>query len=151
MSVTQNSKYLESKVLTAPPQRLQLMLIEGALRFGRQAEEELRRNNHVTAAMPLLRVLDIVGEMLAAVREKKTELNVKLADFYWFLFRRISLAKVNGDATMLSEVLRLLEYERQTWQMVCDKLDAGMAPGAPACDPQPHMMRASSAGFTLEA
>ena len=36
-----HSSYLESKVLTAPPQRKHLMLIDGAIRFGRRADEAL--------------------------------------------------------------------------------------------------------------
>ncbi len=130
----QHSSYLESKVLTAPPQRLHLMLIEGAIRFGRQAEEALRRGDEAAAAAPLLRVIDIVGELLAGVREKKSELNTTVADLYWFLFRRVSEAKINADAAALAEALRLLEYERQTWQLVCDKLSGGGA----AAPPVPH-------------
>ena len=121
----QHPTYLESKLLTAPPQRLQLMLIEGAIRFGRQAEEALRRGEPTAAAAPLLRVIDIVGELLAGAREKDSELNQRVADLYLFLFRRVSEAKINNDATALAEVLRLLEYERETWQLVCDKLTAG--------------------------
>lgn len=118
----QQSSYLESKVLTAPPQRLHLMLIEGAIRFGRQAEESLRRGEQIPAATPLLRVIDILGELLAGVRAKQGELNQRIADLYAFLFRRAFEAKINGDASILGEVLTLLEYERQTWQMVCDKM-----------------------------
>ncbi|MFO0791472.1 MAG: flagellar export chaperone FliS [Pirellulales bacterium] len=121
----QNSTYLESKVLTAPPQRLQLMLIEGAIRFGRQAEEALRRGEPTTAAAPLLRVIDIVGELLAAAREKESDLNQRVADFYLFLFRRVSEAKINSDPAPLAEALQLLDYERETWQLVCDKLASG--------------------------
>ena len=127
----QQSSYLESKVLTAPPQRLHLMLIEGAIRFGRQAEESLRKGEQVPAATPLLRVIDILGELLAGVREKKGDLNSRIADLYSFLFRRAFEAKINGDADILGEVLKLLEYERQTWQLVCDKLSSGEAIGTP--------------------
>lgn len=123
----QNSNYLESKILTAPPQRLQLMLIEGAIRFGRQAEELLRRGDPTAAAAPLLRVLDIVGELLAGAREQESDLNRRVADLYLFLFRRVSEAKIHGDPAALAEALRLLEFERATWQMVCNKLAAGEA------------------------
>ena len=120
----QHSQYLESKVLTAPPQRLHLMLIEGAIRFGRQAEQELLAGSHANAAGPLMRVLDIVGELLAGVRRTKSELNDKLASVYWFIFRRVSEATMHADAAALAEVLRLLEFERETWQKVCEKLGA---------------------------
>lgn len=127
------SAYLESKVLTATPQRLHLMLIEGAIRFGRQADEAFRRGESIAAAGPLLRVIDIVGEMLAGVRENKTELNRRLTDVYWFLFRRVSEAKINSDAAALAEALQILEYERHTWQLVCEKfgVNGTAAPSAP--------------------
>jgi flagellar protein FliS len=125
----QHSQYLESKVLTAPPHRLQLMLIEGAIRFGRQADELLRQGDTVGAAAPLMRVVDIVGEMLAGVREQKSDINQKLTSLYWFLFRRVSEAKIHSDAEKLAEALRLLEFERQTWTAVCNKFstDSGRA------------------------
>src|SRR4051794_9725448 len=120
------SSYLESKVMTAPSPRLHLMLVEGALRFGRLAEDALRRGDSIAATAPLLRAIDIVGEMLAGLRVNKTDLNKRLADLYWFVFRRISEAKINSDAAALSEGLRILEFERQTWQLVCEKF-AGAA------------------------
>jgi flagellar protein FliS len=140
----QNSSYLESKVRTAPPQRLHLMLIEGAIRFGRQAEEALRQGDEIAAAAPLLRVVDIVGEMLAGVRTIKSDLNKKIADLYWFLFRRASEAKINADAAALAEVLRLLEFERQTWQLACEKLGAD-SPAAPPPAPHARSFDATSA------
>jgi flagellar secretion chaperone FliS len=129
----QNASYLEAKVLTAPPQQLQLMLIDGAIRFGRQAQDALQRGEQLAAAAPLLRMIDIVGELLAVVRENKSDLNRKIADLYSFLFRRVSEAKINSDGVALREVLELLEFERQTWQLLCDKLGSGnaKAPHAP--------------------
>jgi flagellar secretion chaperone FliS len=131
----QQASYLESRILTAPPHRLHLMLIEGAIRFGRQAEEALKRGEPAVADASLMRVVDIVGEMLAGVRGEKTLLNRPLADFYWYLFRRVAEAKINSDTTALTESLRLLEYERQTWQLVCDKFGSTAAAVGP---PAPH-------------
>ncbi len=150
----QHSNYLESKVLTAPPQRLQLMLIEGAIRFGRQAEAALRDGDRVAASRSLLRAMDIIGELLAAARANTSELNKSVADLYWYLFRRISEAKINSDLVALAETLRLLDYERQTWQMLCDNLSADKRSGPAA----PHMNTfstgqniGSKSGFSLEA
>jgi flagellar protein FliS len=140
------SQYLESKVLAAPAHRLHLMLIEGAIRFGRQAEELLRQGETVAAAPPLLRVVDIVGEMLAGVRERKTEINRKLTELYWYLFRRVSEAKLHSDAEKLAEALQLLEVERQTWQAVSDRFGSGSMVARPV-DPSP----ASTEGISMEA
>lgn len=130
MSVPTNSQYLESRVLTAPPQRLHLMLLEGALRFGRKAEESLQQGEVIAAATSLLRVVDIVGELLAGVRENKEPLNQQIAGLYFFIFRRVSEAKINNDVKALKEALRLLEIERQTWQLVCEKFGGSSPTGA---------------------
>jgi flagellar secretion chaperone FliS len=161
------NQYLESKVSTAPSHRLHLMLIEGAIRFGRQAEDALRCGDALSAAEPLMRVVDIVGEMLAGVRGQKTELNEKIAGLYLYLFRRIVEAKVNNDVEKLSEALKLLEYERETWQLACDAIASQVPesaqkgfPGKPTVPRQmpamPHLAgghqsSTTSSRFSLEA
>jgi flagellar secretion chaperone FliS len=149
------SQYLESKILTAPPHRLHLMLIEGAIRFGRQAEKDLEAGNKAAAAPSLMRVLDIVGEMLAGIRQTKSEINDKLAAVYWFIFRRVSEATMESDKEALAEVLRLLEFERETWSKVCEKI--GTSGNAPATVPPPTQAlnvsnsTSNATGFSLQA
>jgi flagellar protein FliS len=155
-----NTQYLESKVLTAPAHRLHLILIEGAIRFGRQAEDALRRGERDAASSPLLRAIDIVGEMLTGVRQQKGDVNKRLAELYWFLFRRLTEAKIHGDAVPLAEALKLLEYERETWLLVCDKLAnepvraAQSSPKSPTSDSRLGDLHGSSlpasGGFSLE-
>jgi flagellar secretion chaperone FliS len=137
MTAAPRNQYLESKVLSAPSHRLHLMLIEGAIRRGNQAEEALRRGDLKAADKPLMQTIEIVGELLAGVRGRKTELNKQIADVYWFMFRLVSEAKINDDADKLSEALKLLEFERETWQLVCEKL------GSEAADSKPTAPRAS--------
>ncbi len=163
MNPSQSGSYLESRVLTAPPHRLHLMLIEGAIRFGRQAEQAMRAGDRAAASPPLTRTISIVGEMLASVRAAKSEINDKLAGFYWFLFSTVSSAKINDDVDKLSEVLRLLEYERETWQLVCDKVADETPAASPSTDdaepprPLPHLADgcytalATEGGLSLEA
>jgi flagellar secretion chaperone FliS len=150
------SEYLESKILTAPPHKLHLALVEGAIRFGRMAEASLRSEDPNDASRLLMKVLDILGEMVAGVRGAKTTLSRKIADFYLFLFRLVSEAKVNDDVDKLCEALRLLEFERQTWQLVCEKLhrQSPHTTQRPAAVPLagPPLSRAvPSPGLSLEA
>jgi flagellin-specific chaperone FliS len=107
------------------------MLIEAAIRRGRQAEEALRRGDLTAADLPLMRTIEIVGELLAGVRGQKTDLNKQIADLYWFMFRLVSEAKINDDADRLTEALKLLEFERETWQLVGDKLASQAADSKP--------------------
>lgn len=152
MGAPTNSQYLESRVLTAPPQRLHLMLLEGALRFGRKAEEALQRGEVVAAATPLLRVVDIVGELLAGVRENKEPLSQQIAGLYFFIFRRVSEARINNDVKALAEAIRLLEIERQTWQLVCEKFGGGSsAATSPRATPFPAATTDPVSRFSMEA
>jgi flagellin-specific chaperone FliS len=107
----------------------------------------LQRGETTAAAEPLMRVIDIVGEMLAAVRERKDDINKKLTELYWFLFRRVSEAKLHSDVAKLAEALRLLEFERQTWLAVCDRFGPLTAANAPP----PANPGSSSPGLSLEA
>ena len=76
--------------------------------------------------------------MLVGVRQTKTELNQKIAELYLYLFRLVGAAKVNDDPEPLAEALDLLEFERQTWQLVCDKFgnepaSSGLAGASRVC------------------
>jgi flagellar protein FliS len=125
---------------TAPSHRLHLMLIEGSIRHGRQAEQALRRGDLAAAGEPLMRTIEIVGELLAGVRGQATDVNKKIADLYWFLFRTVSEAKINDDADKLSEALELLEFERETWQLVSEKLASQAADFKPLPTTGSHHM-----------
>jgi len=139
------------------------MLIEGAIRFGRQAADALHRGDELAADGPLMRVIDIVGELLAGLRQQNTELNKRIAEVYWYLFRTVSAAKINADAAKLAAAIELLEYERQTWQIVCQKLRADTAgeiarkSTAPLAPPRhglptaPWSSLTDATGITLEA
>jgi flagellar secretion chaperone FliS len=164
MSSANRSNYLESKVLTATPHQLHLMLLEGAIRFGRMAESRLRQGDEVAAAEPLTRAIDIVGELLAGVRGGKLPMNQQLAELYLFLFRRVLEAKIHTDADKLAEALRLLDYERQTWQLICEKagVESPPASSSKTAGTMPHLPHsakpisglssiAASSGFSLEA
>lgn len=105
------------------------MLIEGAIRFCRQAEFELERENSIQAGHFLSRATDIVAEMLAGVRHDDSELNQNLASLYQYLFYTLAGAYSNSDRSQLADVLRLLEIERETWQMAVAKLRS--QPGTP--------------------
>jgi flagellar protein FliS len=155
MAQSKRSQYLETKVLTAPSHRLHLMLLEGAIRHGREAEAALRRGDAVAADAPSMKLIDIISELLVGVRQTKTKLNQQIAELYLYLFRLVGEAKVNDDPEKLSEALTLLGFERQTWQMACDKLGAAQpaAAGPPRVPVAPVLQtpHAPSLGISFEA
>ncbi len=131
MSHSALDTYLDTQVRTATPQKLRLMLIEGAIRFGRQALEcwsdEQRRAQRLTA---LARCNDIVTELFGAIREDSVPVAGQVKAIYQFLL--VQIAKITGqnDPQMLREVVEILEQERETWRQVCEQMpEAPERPG----------------------
>lgn len=157
----QNREYLQARVQTANSAQLHLMLLDGALRFGREAEKAVLRGDELAAQPLLLRTMEIVEELLVGVRGGETELNEKLAQLYQFSHRRLTSVYVNLDQPMMAEALRVLEFQRETWRQACEKLateardDAttGKAALGKAPAPKPHLGATAAPvdGLTLEA
>jgi flagellar protein FliS len=152
MATTNPSKHLEAKIKTASSAQLHLMLIEGALRFTMKAQQDLEKNNEGHANEAIVRAIDIVGELLAGVKGGETEINAKLADLYLYLFHTLTSAYVNTDATKLADVVRVLEFERETWRLACERVHAPQSTAVPSPVIAQHVtMPAPAQGFSFEA
>lgn len=133
-----NNRYLDGRVGTASQPELQLMLLEGALRFGRQARQLWGDPAHQIEADRLLRrTLDIAEELTRSVGGAKTEASQRLEEEYAFAFRALTAAQFGHDAAQLDAALRILAIHRETWRQACEKLKAQPLPrldygGAPA-------------------
>lgn len=143
--------YLKTEVLTATPQKLQLLLLDGALRAIERARQYWQDGNDEDACESLIRAQQIVGELLAGLDgEAAPALARKVAGIYLFAFRRLTEANLLRDPAKLADAQQVLEVERETWRLLCDKLggaeDADTAPIAPL-PPLP----ADSTGLSLEA
>lgn len=119
--------YLSSQVLTAPPQKLHLLLVEGALRYVHQAKSSIERGEFTLADQALLRSQRIVTELMAGVAVGGSELGRKLSQVYHFVLRTLIDAILRHDLAQISNAIRVLETERQSWMMICESL--GIHPG----------------------
>ena len=144
MNAPSNRDYLEQRIKTASPAQLHLMLIEGAIRFANQADKQFEGNEVDAAADPLRRAMDIVSELLAGVKHSDDDVNIKLAALYQFIFTRLTMAYVNTDRSKLTEAIKILGVERETWRQACEKVasdtDQADTQDAPPVDPPrgPH-------------
>lgn len=115
--------YLETEILTAPPQKLQLLLIEAAIRFSRLAQGHWEAGQDDRACEALIRSQRIVTELVNGLnREQSPELVKKISAVYLFIFRRLMEASFERDQTKLGDAIRVLEVERETWRQVCERV-----------------------------
>jgi flagellar secretion chaperone FliS len=121
MPRTARDAYFETQVLTATPQRLRLMLIDGALRFAHQAvecwDDQAKRVQRYTA---LARCNDIVFELFSTIKTDELPVAKTVKAIYEYLIREIAVASTAEDCGHVRNVIRVLEEERMTWQQLCE-------------------------------
>jgi len=114
------SHYRNAEIATASPQKLQLTLIESALRFGRRACELWHKGDPTAARESLARCQAIVIQLLGGMnRDVAPELVATITEVYTFLVRHLTDAYWQADVAKIEEALAVLEIERDTWRTLC--------------------------------
>lgn len=109
-------EYLYSQVMTAPPERLHLMVIDAALRFARQGAEALQASDFEKSFAALNRSRACVQEMIMAVNaEPNPQLANQFKSLLAFVYRNLALADHHHDAALVQDAIRILEIHRETW------------------------------------
>lgn len=117
--------YILAEVSTATPQKLQLLLIEAAIKNIYRTKNSWADKQFDVALDHLAKAQDIVAEILGSLDVKgNPEIAKQLAAIYLFIFRRLAEAGMTNDEQKLDDALRILNCERETWQLVCDKFGA---------------------------
>ncbi|HEX4142700.1 MAG TPA: flagellar export chaperone FliS [Pirellulales bacterium] len=127
MTPIAGTDYLETEVMTASPQRLQLMLIDAAVRSASQARQFLAQQDKQAALAPNLRAQRIMAELLSGLKpepESQDGLVGRVASVYLFIYRSLIAANAEHSTARLDDALRVLEIERETWRQVCEQLGA---------------------------
>jgi len=107
--------YRESAVLTAPPERLVVMLYDGAGRFLFQAATAMREGDVPTAHERLRRAERIVEHLLATLDMSQGEVAERLEAIYVFCLQLLGEGRMRQDADALDTVRELLGELRDAW------------------------------------
>lgn len=145
MESSARESYLVTEVMTATPQKLQLMLIEAALRSAERARQKWQTQDDEQACEALIHAQQIISELLAGLdREVDSGLVKRVASIYLFVFRTLMEANGERSEEKLNDAIRVLQVERETWRQVCERLGGKRAPADTVDD-------SGSSGFSLEA
>ena len=123
MQASARDNYLLTEIMTATPQKLQLMLIDAALRFGQQAREHWQAGRDDEAGEAIVRCQQIMAQLLGGMKpELNRDLVQRVAAVYLFVFNCFITAHLNRDEKQLDDALSVLTVEQQTWREVCAQL-----------------------------
>jgi len=125
MSVESNpaNAYLRTKVLTASREELRLMLLDGAIKFAQQGREGLIARNYEASFNGISQCRNIVLELLTTIKpEFDPELCDRVKAVYTFLYTELVEASMQKSIPRLDGVIKILNYERETWKLLMDRL-----------------------------
>lgn len=117
MATNAAAAYGNSKILTATPAELTLMLYEGAIKFCNLASIAISKNELDKANLNIIKAERIITEL-------RTTLDFKYAvakEFelvYDYIYRRLIEANIKKDTEILEEALTYIREMRDTWKEV---------------------------------
>lgn len=121
--MTNNNRYAayeKSRIMTASPAELTLMLYEGAVKFCNIAIVAVEKNEIEKAHINIRKVEDIITEFQATL-DHKYPVAKEFDKVYAYLQQRLIDANVKKDKDILEEVLVHLRTMRDTWKEVMQK------------------------------
>ena len=111
------AQYNNSKILTASPAELTLMLYEGAIKFCNIAIMGIEQGDIEKAPNNIVKVQKIIEEFRATL-DMKYEVAKDFDRVYVYLQKRLIDANVKKDKEILEEVAGHLREMRNTWKEV---------------------------------
>lgn len=111
------SQYNNSKVLTASPAELTLMLYEGAIKFCNIANAAIEQKDIQKAHLNIVKAERIVNHLRLTL-DMKYPVAKDFDRIYEYLERRLVEANMKKDTDVLNEVCEHLRAVRDTWKEV---------------------------------
>lgn len=109
--------YKNSKILTASPAELTLMLYDGAIKFCNIAIVAIEKKDISEAHNNIMKVERIIQEFKATL-DHKYPVAKDFENVYNYLLSRLKEANIKKDTEILEEVLKHLRTMRDTWKEV---------------------------------
>ena len=117
------AQYNNSKILTASPAELTLMLYEGAIKFCNIAIMGIEQKDVEKAHNNITKVQRIIDEFRSTL-DHKYPVAEDFDRVYVYLLQRLFEANVKKDKEILEEVLTHLRSMRDTWKEVMRRNNA---------------------------
>lgn len=124
MATNPYAQYQNSKILTASPAELTLMLYDGAIKFSNIAILAMEEKDIQKAHTNIIKVQRIINEFRATL-DRKYEVAQDFDNIYTYLLQRLFEANIKKDPEIMQEVVGHLRTLRETWIEVMKKSKGG--------------------------
>lgn len=117
------SQYNSSRILTASPAELTLLLYEGAIKFGNIAKLKMEQKDIQAAHYNIVRVEKII-DYLRETLDMKYPVAEDFERIYVYLSRRLTDCMISKNPDDMEEILTHLRSVRDNWKEVMKKAKA---------------------------
>ncbi len=111
------NQYANSKIMTATPAQLTMMLYDGAIKFCNVAIKAVEDGDVEKAHNNIRKVENIVTEFRSTL-DFKYPVAQDFENVYSYIYERLVEANMKKDKEILEEVLKHLRTMRDTWEEV---------------------------------
>lgn len=112
----QGTTYLETQIVSSPPERLVPLMYQHLLVNLRKAGDQIESGDAEGKAESLAKASAIVFELMGSLNiDQGGEIAMRLASLYTYFTKRISEAGRNLDVTILEELMQLVGSLHESW------------------------------------
>ena len=122
-------QYKNSKVLTASPAELTLMLYDGCIKFCNMAVMAINGKDFYKANKNIQKAERIIGEFKMTL-DHRYEVAKDFDNIYDYVLRRLHEANMTKDTTILDECITHMRSLRDTWKEVMKRAGQPAMPEA---------------------
>jgi flagellar secretion chaperone FliS len=115
---TPAASYKESSILTAPPERLVVMLYDGARRFLTQGAGAMRERDIERANARLQKAEAVIEELLTTLDLSAGEVAERLQGLYVFCRRTLGEARIEQSPEKIEQVSEILAGLREAFAQI---------------------------------
>ncbi len=116
-------KYKTQSIQSASPEKLLLMMYEGAIKFNKLAIKAAEEKKVAERCVNIGRAFDIVLELNNTLDHKVGgEIASRLEQLYMFITEQYTKANISGDPEPLKAALKILENLYDGWKQAIEKL-----------------------------
>lgn len=129
-SVQRVDSYKAAHIETATPERLVVMLYDGAIKYLNLAQHGLEKQDFEISHRNILKAEAIVLELMSVLdMDVGGELAQNLYNLYDYMYRRLVDANLKRDSAPVKEVLQLLAEMRGAWHEAAETVAQMRAEG----------------------
>jgi len=115
INVNAYQQYQYNSIMSASPERLMLMLFEGAIKFVKLARKAIEEKDIEGANHNLTRAQEIIAELDRSL-DMSYDISEHLAGIYDYLYRQLVDANIKKDFQALDVVESMLVELKSTWE-----------------------------------